>query len=189
MGSRLNVMGACHLSCGKTQTPKESLDIYHSNTQIGVHRDTNLRKFRNYIKTWHLNTLDSRRLYKAMKRNRLQTLHLQYFQWVLDLQVIAEAQLVQLSSPSALQAPLFMTSCSSFPTHTTYPRTPQRVPTMSRELDSKSIQGTWHNSRSSVRLAERLWQCQGSVQNKSYQSRKLEHTWVSLCFSALLRGF
>lgn len=40
---RLNLMGMCHLGCGKTQAPKESLGIYHhSSTQIGVHKDTNL---------------------------------------------------------------------------------------------------------------------------------------------------
>lgn len=42
-GRRLNLMGMCHLGCGKTQAPKESLGIYHhSSTQIGVHKDTNL---------------------------------------------------------------------------------------------------------------------------------------------------
>jgi len=41
-GRKLNIMGVCHLGCGKTQAPEESLGIYHSNTQIGVHKDTNL---------------------------------------------------------------------------------------------------------------------------------------------------
>lgn len=41
-GGRSNIRGVCHLSCGKTQARKESLGIYHSNTQTGVHKDTNL---------------------------------------------------------------------------------------------------------------------------------------------------